>query len=60
MLQFTKRVVERAMEVELTDQLGYEPHQEPPGGTGNTRNGTTPKTLATEHGAGRDEHAAGL
>ena len=38
------------MEVELTDHLGYEPHQEPPGGTGNTRNGTSPKTLVTEHG----------
>ncbi len=36
----TKRLVERAMEVELTDHLGFEPHQEPPGGTGNTRNGT--------------------
>src|SRR5205807_2404009 len=42
--QLTKRLVERAMEVELTDHLGYEPHQEPPGGTGNTRNGTSPKT----------------
>src|SRR5213080_260295 len=48
--QLTKRVVERAMEVELTDHLGYEPHQEPPGGAGNTRNGSTPKTLSTEHG----------
>jgi putative transposase len=48
--QLTKRLVERAMEVELTDHLGYEPHQEPPGGTGNTRNGSTPKTLSTEHG----------
>jgi putative transposase len=48
--QLTKRLVERAMEVELTDHLGYEPHQEPPGGTGNTRNGSTPKTVATEHG----------
>jgi putative transposase len=48
--QLTKRLVERAMEVELTDHLGYEPHQEPPGGAGNTRNGSTPKTLATEHG----------
>jgi putative transposase len=38
------------MDVELTDHLGYERHQEPPGGTGNTRNGSTPKTLATEHG----------
>jgi putative transposase len=49
--QLTKRLVERAMEVELTDHLGYEPHAEPPGGTGNTRNGSTPKTLITDHGA---------
>ena len=48
--QLTKRLVERAMEVELTDHLGYEPHQEPPGGAGNTRNGSTPKTLITEQG----------
>src|SRR5204863_8225608 len=48
--QLTKRLVERAMSAELTEHLGYEPHQEPPGGTGNTRNGTTPKTLQTEHG----------
>ena len=48
--QLTRRLVERAMEVELTDHLGYEPHAEPPGGVGNTRNGTTPKTLVTEHG----------
>jgi putative transposase len=48
--QLTKRLVERAMEVELSDHLGYEPHAEPPGGTGNTRNGTSPKTLITEHG----------
>jgi putative transposase len=48
--QLTKRLVERAMEVELTDHLGYEPHQGPPGGAGNTRNGSTPKRLITEHG----------
>jgi putative transposase len=46
----TRRLVERAMEVELTDHLGYEHHAEPPGGTDNTRNGTSPKTLITEHG----------
>jgi putative transposase len=51
--QLTKRLVERAMEVELTDHLGYEPHQEPPGGAGNTRNGSTSKTLITESGAVR-------
>jgi putative transposase len=48
--QLTKRLVERAMEVELTEHVGYEPHQEPPGGAGNQRNGTSPKTLITEHG----------
>jgi putative transposase len=51
----TKRLVERAMEVELTDHLGFEAHQEPLGGTGNTRNGSTDKTLITEHGAVRIE-----
>ena len=45
-----ERLVERAMEVELTDHVGYEHHAEPPGGAGNTRNGTSPKTLITEHG----------
>ena len=48
--QLTRRLVERAMEVELTDHVGYEPHQEPPGGAANQRNGSTPKTLITEHG----------
>jgi putative transposase len=53
--QLTKRLVERAMEVELTGHLGYEPHLEPSGGTGNTRNGSTAKTLITEHGEVRIE-----
>ena len=57
--QLTKRLVERAMEVELTDHLGYEPHLEPPGGAGNTRNGATPKTLSTEHGAVEIRTASG-
>jgi transposase-like protein len=49
--QLTKRLVERALEVELTDHLGYEPHAEPLGGAGNTRNGKgRPKTLITENG----------
>ena len=46
----TRRLVERAMQAELTEHLGYEPHAEPPGGTGNARNGGTPKTLLTDHG----------
>lgn len=53
--QLTKRLVERAMSAELTEHLGYERHQEPPGGSGNTRNGSTGKTLATEHGPVRIE-----
>jgi hypothetical protein len=46
----TYGLVERALEVELTEHLGYEPHLEPPGGAGNTRNGSTPKTLITDQG----------
>jgi putative transposase len=46
----TRRLVERAMSAELTEHLGYEAHHEPPGGTDNTRNATTPKSLVTEHG----------
>ena len=53
--QLTRRLVERALEVELTEHLGYQPHQEPPGGAGNTRNGSTPKTLITEQGEVRIE-----
>jgi putative transposase len=45
-----RRLVERAMAAELTEHLGYEPHAEPPGGTGNARNGSTSKTLLTDHG----------
>ena len=48
--QLTKRLIERAMEVELDDHVGYERHQEPSGGAQNQRNGTSPKTLLTEHG----------
>src|SRR3954463_2525420 len=48
--ELTKRLGERAMGGELTEHVGYEPHREPPGGAENTRNGTTPKTLLTEHG----------
>lgn len=51
----TRRLVERAMSAELTEHLGYEPHSEPPGGAGNTRNGSTPKTLQTGQGPVRIE-----
>jgi putative transposase len=41
--RLTKRLVERAMEVELTDHLGYEPHQEPPGAPGTPATGRRPR-----------------
>jgi putative transposase len=53
--QLTKRLVERALQAELSEHLGYEPHREPPGGVGNTRNGSTGKTLVTEQGPVRIE-----
>ena len=53
--RLTKRLVERAIAAELTDHLGYEHGQSPPGGVGNARNGTTPKTLHTGHGSVRIE-----
>jgi putative transposase len=46
----TRRLVERAMESELTEHLGYEHGAAPPGGAGNARNGAPPKTLLTDHG----------
>lgn len=57
--QLTKRLAERAMEVELTNHLGYEPHREPPGGAGNTRNGSTPQDARDRPRAGGDPHAQG-
>jgi hypothetical protein len=49
--RLTKRLVERAMAAELTDHLGYGHGEAPPGGTGNARNGMTPKTIHTGHGS---------
>ena len=51
--RLTKRLVERAMDAELSEHLGYERGQAPPGGVGNARNGMTPKTVHTEHGSVR-------
>jgi putative transposase len=53
--RLTKRLVERAMAAELTDHLGYGHGEAPPGGTGNARNGMTPKTIHTGHGSVRIE-----
>ena len=48
--ELLKATLERGMNVELTDHLGYDKHDKRPEGLGNARNGTTPKTLATEVG----------
>jgi len=49
--QLTKRLVERTLEAELTDHLGYEPHEPKGHGTGNNRNGKGSKTVQSETGA---------
>ena len=48
--QLAGRVIETALGAELSEHLGYPPGQAPPGGAGNHRNGSTPKTLQTELG----------
>src|SRR5215204_268498 len=48
--QLAGRVLETALGAELTEHLGYPPGQAPPGGAGNTRNGSTPKRVGTELG----------
>ncbi|MGH3966296.1 MAG: IS256 family transposase, partial [Pseudonocardiaceae bacterium] len=49
--QLTKRVLEKALEAELTEHLGYDKHDPAGRGSGNSRNGSTPKTLHTNAGA---------
>jgi putative transposase len=49
--EFSKRILERALDEELTDELGYERGDPVGRGSGNSRNGTTPKTVITEIGA---------
>src|SRR5215831_4537819 len=48
--QVTKAVLERALGEELTQHLGYEKHDPGGRGSGNSRNGSTPKRLLTEIG----------
>jgi transposase-like protein len=46
----TKQVMERALQVEMADHLGYEPGDPAGHGSGNSRNGTTAKTVRTDIG----------
>src|ERR671932_786319 len=48
--QLTKALLERAMQAELTDHLGYEKHDPAGYKSGNSRNGTTRKTLKGDFG----------
>jgi putative transposase len=45
-----KTVLQTGMEVEMADHLGYEPHDRAGFGSGNSRNGSYPKTVSTEIG----------
>jgi putative transposase len=48
--QFTKAVLERAMQAELTTHLGYEKHAPEGKNSGNSRNGKSQKTLSGDFG----------
>ena len=45
-----RQVLQTGLEVEMADHLGYERHAVEGRGSGNSRNGTTPKTVTTEIG----------
>src|SRR5216683_6012131 len=48
--QFTKPLLELAMQAEMTDHLGYEKHDPAGHNSGNSRNGGTTKTLKGDFG----------
>jgi putative transposase len=48
--QLTGALVERALQAEMTDHLGYDEHSVEGRGSGNSRNGRGAKTLQTEQG----------
>src|SRR5437867_3457668 len=48
--QLTKALLERAMQAELTEHLGYEKHDPAGNNSGNSRNGATAKTLKGDFG----------
>lgn len=48
--EMIKAVLERGMDAELTGHLGYQRGDVAGNGSGNSRNGTTPKTIGTEVG----------
>ncbi len=46
----TKQVLQQALEVEMSRHLGYDKHDQAGRNRGNSRNGSTPKTVTTEIG----------
>ena len=48
--QMTKAVLERALQAEMKDHLGYETGDPAGNGTGNSRNGKSTKTVSTRNG----------
>ncbi len=48
--QLTKRLLERAMQAEMTDHLGYNKHATAGNNSGNSRNGSSKKTIMGEFG----------
>ena len=48
--QLTKRVLESALEGEITDHVGYDKHHAAGRDSGNSRNGTRAKTVRTDVG----------
>src|SRR5438270_10202691 len=45
-----RRVLQTGLEVEMSDHLGYEPHAAEGRGSGNSPNGSYPKTVTTDIG----------
>jgi putative transposase len=48
--QLKRALIERALDAELTEHLGYEKDDPAGRGSGNSRNGTSAKTILTEDG----------
>ena len=50
MSQLMKQVTERAMQAEMDEHLGYSKNEARGRGTGNSRNGTSSKTVTSKYG----------
>jgi hypothetical protein len=57
--EITRRMVQRALQEELTEHLGYPAGHAPPGGAGNSRNGGYPEDGSDRPGAGANRRPAG-